>query len=192
VEHQLDDIIVAKGNTGKLLEHLLDLAPSVSLTDLEDGELKTNKARPDGRPMETMFISQILTKVDQLFDRRPFPDSWLYGKIRRIVYIPVVKQGRPEDWYFLCYYDVPIEPGGRLYGQIESDYYGICDKMMRDVQERDGMLHTSSGRFIQIRTKDAKPYSPIYSQKHGRYVSNKNFAFYFKKEFMLEVQRLLR
>jgi DNA mismatch repair protein MutH len=191
-EYQLDGIMVAKGKTGKLLERLLGLAPGASLTDLENGELKTNKASSDGHPEETMFISQISTKVDQLFEHRPFPQSWLYGKIRRIVYIPVVKEGRPEEWYFLCYYDVRIEPGGQLYRQIETDYYRICDKMISDVQKRDGMLHTSSGRFIQIRTKDAMPYTPIYSKKYGRHVSNKNFAFYFRKEFMLEVQRLGR
>lgn len=189
-EYQLDGIIVAKGRTGKLLERMVGLRPGTHLTDFEDGELKTNKARPDGYPLETMFISQISARVDELFERAPFAESWVYRKIRRIVYLPVVKQGPPEDWYFLRYYDVRIDPRGRLYDQIESDYYAICDRMTHDVEEGDGKLHTSSGLFMQIRTKDAKPYNPIYSHTYGRHVSNKNFAFYFKKGFMLEVQRL--
>ncbi|MFX1353983.1 MAG: DNA mismatch repair protein MutH [Promethearchaeota archaeon] len=191
-EYRLDGIIVAKGKTGKLLEQVLGLSPGARLRDFEDGELKTNKARADGYPRETMFISQISSRVDDLFGRRPFRQSWLYRKIRRIVYIPVVKQGPPEQWYFLCYYDVRIEPGGALYGRIESDYHAICEQMIAHIEQGDGMLHTSSGRFIQIRTKDAKPYNPIYSERYGRYVSNKNFAFYFKKDFMLEVQRLAK
>lgn len=31
---------------------------------------------------------------------------------------------------------------------------------------------------------DAKPYRPIYSNIYHRNVSDKNRAFYFKKEFM--------
>ena len=52
------------------------------------------------------------------------------------------------------------------------------------------MLHTVNGRFIQIRTKDSKPYTPIYSQKYGRIISDKNRAFYFKKEFMYYIKEL--
>jgi len=189
-EYELDGIIVAKGRTGKLLEHILGLRPGTSLTDFEDGELKTNKARPDGRPMETMYISQISSRVDELLRQEPFAKSWLCQKIRRIVYIPVVKVGPPEEWYFLRYHDVAIEPGSALYSQIEKDYIAICHKMIDDIEKGDGMLHTSSGKYVQIRTKDAKPYNPIYSSIYRRYVSDKNFAFYFKKDFMLQVQGL--
>ena len=51
-------------------------------------------------------------------------------------------------------------------------------------------LHTVNGKFIQIRTKDSKPYTPIYSQKYGRVISDKNRAFYFKKEFMQYIMSL--
>ena len=51
-------------------------------------------------------------------------------------------------------------------------------------------LHTAGGQFIQVRTKDSKPYTPIYSQKYGRYISDKNRAFYFKREFMKYIVQL--
>ena len=62
--------------------------------------------------------------------------------------------------------------------------------MQNDIENGDGYLHTSSGVFMQIRTNDAKPYKPIYSNKYGKIISNKNFAFYFKKEFMIHIQGL--
>ncbi len=76
-----------------------------------------------------------------------------------------------------------------MFQQLSIDFDNITRKMVLDVEEGDGYLHTSSGEFIQIRTKDSKPYSPIHSEKYGRYVSNKNFAFYFKKEFMTQLLR---
>ena len=44
------------------------------------------------------------------------------------------------------------------------------------------MLHTTSGKYLQIRTKDSAPYHPIYSKIFNRYVSDKNFAIYITKE----------
>ena len=49
----------------------------------------------------------------------------------------------------------------------------------------DRRIHTSNGQHIQVRSKDSMPYHPIYSGVYGRYVSNKNHAFYFRKEFVL-------
>ena len=54
------------------------------------------------------------------------------------------------------------------------------------------MLHTANGKYIQVRTKDSKPYHPIYSEKYGREISDKNRAFYFKKEFMKYIVSLAK
>ena len=186
---ELNGIIIAKGNTGKLLEKIIGLPAGNTLRDFEDGELKTNKARANGKPMETMFISQISSRVDELLNGIPFMDSWIFEKIDRLIYVPVVKENlEPDNWYFLEHYFVETKEGSYLYNQLEEDFNRICSKMVQDIENRDGEIHTSSGRFIQIRTKDAKPYNPIYSKKYGRLISNKNFAFYFKKEFMIFIQ----
>ena len=75
--------------------------------------------------------------------------------------------------------------------QLETDYYDICDKLNDQLcRSNSATLHTASGKFIQIRTKDSKPYHPIYSTLYNRIVSDKNRAFYFKKEFMKYITSL--
>ncbi|MFW5795515.1 MAG: hypothetical protein ACOCV1_08545, partial [Bacillota bacterium] len=54
----------------------------------------------------------------------------------------------------------------------------------------ESSLHTCNGKYIQIRTKDSKPYNQIFSEKYNRIVSDKNRAFYFKKEFMIKIQEI--
>jgi len=183
--------VIDKGRIGKLLESLIGLPPGARLTDLDNAELKTNKSFPDGRPKETMFIMQLATYVDELLGGGGFEETRLHRKIRRLLYVPVVKNGQPRDWYFLRCYDVSLEPETELYAQLSADYDSIRAQAILLLEEKgDGMLHTCSGELMQVRTKDAKPYHPIHSTLLERSVSNKNFAFYFKKEFMLEVQRL--
>ena len=76
-------------------------------------------------------------------------------------------------------------------GKVEDDYYSICEQLNQQLSESDtATLHTASGEFIQIRTKDSKPYHPIYSSIYGREISDKNRAFYFKKEFMKYITSL--
>lgn len=77
---ELRDIVIAKGNTGKLLEKIIGLPAGNTLTDFEDGELKTNKCDESGKPLETMFISQISSRFDELLDLE-FGNSWIYEKI---------------------------------------------------------------------------------------------------------------
>lgn len=75
--------------------------------------------------------------------------------------------------------------------QLEADYYHICSEMNKQLSSSNtAMLHTVNGKFIQIRTKDSQPYTPIYSKKYDRIISDKNRAFYFKKEFMRYIKSL--
>jgi DNA mismatch repair protein MutH len=186
---ELKDIIKAKGNTGKLLEKIIGLPPGNTLKDFENGELKTNKSDSNGNPLETMFISQISLRIDDLINNSNFYDSWVYEKIKRLLYVPVVKTDKdPNKWYFLECKFVDIEKNKALCSQLETDFKQINAKINSDLNIGDKFLHTSSGKYIQIRTKDAKPYNPIYSNVHNRKISNKNFAFYFQKEFMRDIQ----
>jgi DNA mismatch repair protein MutH len=186
---ELEGIKIAKGNTGKLLEKIIGLPPGNTLRDFEDGELKTNKCNAFGKPLETMFISQISSRFDDLLNDVKFVDSWIYEKIDKLLYVPVVKvSDNPDDWYFLNYKLVKIEKGSDLFNQLAEDFEVIKQKVMKDLFINDGYIHTSSGKYIQIRTKDAIPYNPIFSKNLNRLVSNKNFAFYFQKQFMIDIQ----
>ena len=191
----MDMIIVNKGKTGQLLELSLGMELSNSNLDFEDGELKTNKCDAAGHPRETVFITQISRIIDELLQERPFESSHLYEKIRNILYVPVCKDGDPKNWMFLPSIHVDLESGrySKLREIWREDYYTICRQLKHHIEtSRDGLIHTSNGFHIQLRSKDSKPYHPIYSKIYGRDVSNKNHAFYFQKQFVYDIQRMSR
>lgn len=194
-QENLDNFLINKGNTGQFLEQLLGLPNGSSLTDFVDGELKTNKSDSSGKPLETMFITQISKDFDQLFFT-PFDinTNRLFTKISNLLYLPVCKvDTNPENWYFLPAYHIDVLNNKKLLTQLQNDFEVIKQKILYDLEySTDGYIHTSNGKYIQIRSKDTKrtngQYNPIYSQYLQRMVSNKNHAFYFKKEFMQDIQ----
>ena len=190
-ETELANIIRAKGKTGQILELALGLNLTSGGLDFEDGELKTNKCDVNGKPLETMFICQIASMIDDLLESKPFEETYLFEKIDRILYVPVCKIGHPSEWYFYDAYIVDRSNPNyvEVYAQIEDDYYAICEKLREHIKQTNN-IHTSSGELMQIRTKDSKPYHAIFSNMIGSYISNKNHAFYFKKEFMKRIKQI--
>lgn len=193
----LKDIIIAKGKTGQLLELALGMHLSSADLDFEDGELKTNKCDYFGNPKETVFITQISGMIDELISQKEFEKTKLYKKIGNILYVPVCKNGSPENWTFLpsIHVDLSNPKYAVLKKTWEKDYYSICEQLKNCIENSsDGFIHTSNGELIQVRSKDAKDssgrYHPIYSDIYGRYVSNKNHAFYFKKEFVKTIRAI--
>lgn len=186
-------IIINKGKTGQLLELALGLHLSNTNLDFEDGELKSNKCDAHGNPRETVFITQISGIIDELIQNRPFEQTHLYEKICNILYVPVCKDGDPRSWMFLpsIHVDLNSPRFSELYDIWENDYYSICEQLRRHIENsHDGFIHTSNGHHIQVRSKDSQPYHPIYSNTYGRYVSNKNHAFYFKKQFVYDIKAM--
>ena len=182
-----------KGKTGQLLEMALGMNLSNTNFDFEDGELKTNKCDANGNPKETVFITQICSVIDELIQQRPFEETHLYEKINNILYVPVCKEGEPEDWMFLpsIHIDLSKNKFSKLLSIWEKDYYSICEQLKNHIEtSEDGYIHTSNGVHIQIRSKDSKPYHPIYSDIYKRNVSNKNHAFYFKKQFVYDIRKI--
>src|SRR5574344_1795213 len=84
---QIENIIINKGKTGQLLELALGMHLSSTNLDFEDGELKTNKCDKSGKPLETVFITQILSVIDDLISKKPFEETHLYEKIDNILYV---------------------------------------------------------------------------------------------------------
>ena len=184
---QLQGIKINKGKSGQLLELTIGLKLSNTTLDFEDGELKTNKCDSSGNPKETMFITQIASMIDELLEEKEFKHTKLYQKLQHLLYVPISKDGQPQDWMFLpCIeVDLSLAKYTELAKQLESDYYSICKQMNQQLQiSSTATLHTVNGKFIQIRTKDSKPYHPIHSKKYNRIISDKNRAFYLKKDFM--------
>lgn len=184
---------INKGKTGQLLELTIGLNLSNTTLDFEDGELKTNKCDRYGKPLETMFITQTASIIDDLLSMQTFQDTKLYEKIKRLLYVPISKDGSPSEWMYLSpiQVDLSLPQYASLAKQLESDYYTICNKLNKQLSESAAAtLHTANGKFIQIRTKDSKPYHPIYSNIYGREISDKNRAFYFKKDFIKYITSL--
>lgn len=179
-----------KGKTGQLLELALGKKLDSFNIDFEDGELKSNKCDQNGTPLETVFITQISSVIDELLEEKNFEDTHLYEKISNILYVPVCKVGDPHDWMFLdaIHIDISDDRFSSLLAIWRDDYYSICKQLKAHIEtSADGFIHTSNGRHIQIRSKDSKPYHPIYSSTYGRYVSNKNHAFYFQRQFVFDI-----
>ena len=179
-----------KGKTGQLLELALGKKLDSFNIDFEDGELKSNKCDKNGTPLETVFITQISSVIDELLEEKKFEETHLYEKISNMLYVPVCKVGDPHDWMFLdaIHIDLSDDRFSSLLDIWRDDYYSICKQLKAHIEtSADGFIHTSNGRHIQIRSKDSKPYHPIYSSTYGRYVSNKNHAFYFQRQFVFDI-----
>lgn len=178
---------INKGKTGQFLELTIGLNLSNTTLDFEDGELKTNKRDRTNNPLETMFITQTASIIDKLLSKCRFQDTKLYKKFQRLLYVPISKEGNLADWMYLSpiQLDLSIPKYHALVHQLEAYYYNICDQLNQQLSEFiRATLHTASGEFIQIRIKDSKTYHRIFSSIYGRERSDKNRAFYFKKEFM--------
>lgn len=194
LQEDISGFRINKGNTGQFLQQLLDMPNNSNLTDFVNGELKTNKSHPNGMPRETMFITQISKDFDSLFHEE-LETNRLLDKISNLLYLPVVKPNgsSPEEWYFLPAHHIDSEQNLALKEVYLQDFLNIKQQILEHLDcPKDGHIHTSSGKYIQIRSKDSKrkdgSYNPIYSEVLGREVSNKNHAFYFKTDFMRDIQ----
>lgn len=193
-DDDFETIIKNKGKTGQLLELALGKKLDSFNIDFEDGELKSNKCDATGKPLETVFITQIASVIDELLQKKKFEETHLYEKINNMLYVPVCKVGNPRTWMFLdaVHIDLTDKRFSSLLDIWREDYYSICEQLKNHIEtQKDGFIHTSNGMHIQIRSKDSKPYHPIYSNKYGRYVSNKNHAFYFQKQFVYDVRKFM-
>ena len=79
-ESDFETIIRNKGKTGQLLELALGKKLDSFNIDFEDGELKSNKCDASGKPLETVFITQIASKIDELLQEKPFEETHLFEK----------------------------------------------------------------------------------------------------------------
>lgn len=93
----------------------------------EDGGLKTNKCDRTDKPLETMFITQTASIIDELLSRKKFEEMKLYNKCKHLLYVPISKAGPASKWMFLpCVeVDLSLEKYASLYEQLKSDYYTI-------------------------------------------------------------------
>lgn len=179
-----NDFIKNKGKFGQTLELLLGKSLDNKHLDFVDGELKTYKSDSFGYQKETIAITMISNKnIDDLISQKPFKKSFLYTKIKKTLFVGAYKDDSPENWKFVNAILVNLKKDKKLRKILKEDYKKICKDIITAVKNGDS-LHTFSGTFLQIRSKDSGSYHPIHSKLFNRTISKKSYAFYFKKEFI--------
>ncbi len=180
-----------KGIVGQVIENILGLQHTSALLDFVDGELKTNKFRDNGTPAETIAITLISSSIDNLLDDLPFIHTHLFDKIRNMLLVPIAKgnndarQWKIIDCFIMSYWNSSFQD---IYHEIAWDYIHIRDDIKQLLMPpNNGFLKTITKTYLQIRPKDVRPYRCIYSNKLGRYISDRQYAFYFRKTLMKEL-----
>lgn len=195
-EQDMLDIKKNKGKIGQLIEAvILKLDLSNSHLDFIDGELKTNKCNNNGKPKETVAVCQISSLIDNMIsDDFNISDNYIIQKISNMIYLRVDKSDEnPLKWK--CFPPQHItsaeEKYFEWYQKIQKDLKEICF-YINSVCKEGKQLHGTKckGHYIQIRTKDSKPYHPIYSKKYNVTISDKDFAVYITKDGLKELIRL--
>ena len=193
-ESRIKEFKINKGGIGQMILLYLGLPLDSKLTDFDDGELKTNKTDKDGNSKETIFITQISSTIDELIGEKSkdFFQSNLFKKIKNVALVGICKDDKDfNNWKFTYFYTFSFEKNKKLFKKFNNDYKTICEQLKNYIKtSKDNFIHTSNGKYIQVRSKDSKPYHPIYSKKFEKYISNKNHAFYFKKDLTKFLERL--
>ena len=181
-DYCIDDININKGLTGTILEQLIGLRNTNNITDFIDGELKTNKVDITGKAIETLSICKLSNEVEPIVNGQEFKDSRLYHKLKKVLYVPVVKDDvNPLNWYFLNPKITNLNKNKKLEKLIEQDYNYICSCIKTNISQ-GYMIEPCQGQYLQIRTKDSKPYNPI--SLGNMIYSDKNYAFYAKRKLI--------
>ena len=147
----MEEIIVNKGKTGQLLELALGMKLSSADLDFEDGELKTNKCDANGKPRETVFITQISAMIDELLAQKKFEDTKLYKKISNILYVPVCKDGTPDNWMFLPSIHVDLSDP-KYSGQMANIYKCAVKTRKTEVENITQFIPIPTGAMFQTKT----------------------------------------
>lgn len=188
IEHNTD-----KGCVGRIIEHTIGLKFTSNRLDFKDGELKTFKCKINGMPKETIAITMINSDFDDLLFQK-FEETHLYSKIKNMILIPMYKGSFSDidniKIFNVLHVKLFEEKYKKILNQIREDFYKIINEM-KILLDNGKMLKTISGKYLQIRTKDScdknKKYHPIFSKTYNRVVSEKGRAFFFKKDFLIDI-----
>ena len=184
-----------KGSVGQDVERAVGLALSSRTLDFADGEMKAFRVNKRGRLSGTIALSQIgSSQIDTLL-KKPALWNTRFGKKALKILLVLYKKIK-EDEVEICdviLFDANDPLFAAMRDGMEQDFFDIVDMVKNDITvSQNGKMHTASGKYMQIRTKDTRDkktgnYHPIYSNQLGRYVSDKNFAFYIRRSFLDDI-----
>ncbi len=162
-----------KGVRGQLLELALGIPNSSKLTDMVDGELKSFTKG------ESIAVTQLRHVLPEIIghDFKLFKDSKVGIKLRNTLFVSF-----DRDNNYLGSTTLNAETHPEIYDMIEEDFEFIGEEIQsRWLDDKELSTITGLNGLLQIRTKDSKPYSPIYYEDVK--LSNKGYAFYLTGKF---------
>jgi DNA mismatch repair protein MutH len=187
-----------KGFSGKLVENLLGISPKNNENDFVDGELKTFKADIEGVPKETISLTMITPeRMKDIIEGLPFKDSFLYKKMKVVLYVPVLKvfngaQLPFEEWSLgqphLINLENPIFKD--IYKIFELDYNFIQSSYQHLINLNMTEFSGCSGNFLQVRPKDSPHMKTTPIMINDKLVSKSYCGFYLSMKFIKYVQNL--
>jgi DNA mismatch repair protein MutH len=187
-----------KGFSGKLVENLLGINPSNNENDFIDGELKTFKADIEGVPKETICLTMITPdRMKDIIEGLSFRDSFLYHKMKVVLYVPVLKvfNGKQlpfEQWSIgqphLINLESPIFKS--IYDLFELDYNFIQKSYQHLIELDMTEFSGCSGNFLQVRPKDSPHIKVSPIMINDKLVSKGYCGFYLSMKFIKYVQNL--
>ena len=187
-----------KGASGKVVEMLLGINPSNKENDFKDGELKTYKADTDGIPKETVCLTMITPdRMKQIIEGLEFRKSFLYEKIKVILYVPIIKvfNGKPlpfEKWSIgnphLVNLDNPIFKD--IYDLFLLDYEFIQNSYKSFMNLNLTDFSGCSGNFLQVRPKETKGSNNAPIIINDKMISKGYCGFYLSTKFMKHLNHL--
>ena len=185
---ELNNAVENKGKSGTLLEKTLGLVSNASyLPDLIDMEIKTQSKN------ESIAISMISSHINNIMSNVSFVESWIYKKIKRMLFVKIDKNHIKEYWKYIYYKVIDLDEDADLFKRLEYEFNNIKRQMIYLISKGeklktingDYITGLKSNAYLQIRTKDNKPYHPI--RYNNIIISDKNYAFYFRNFFVREI-----
>ena len=156
------------------------------LLDFEDGELKTFRCLSDGDPCETIAIHQIGAEIDELLRLPAYENTSIYRKLRRLLLVGIWKEADdPARWKIAAILPVVTEEGSFWFPFLRSSYQDLMKQLVDRVNDGLG-FETINAAYMQIRVRDSRPYTPLWSELAQRYIADKKIGFYLQRRFIRE------
>jgi DNA mismatch repair protein MutH len=177
---------INKGYSGQILELAIGLKLGSSLRDLDNGEIKTTILK-NNFTKESIPITMLNHLLDEIQADANWIDTKVFKKIQNVLIVPCHKNSRNwREWYFDKPIHISFESHPKLYIKFEEDYKAIAANL-RHVINSSLTIHTTNGPnyFLQIRTKDNKPYRPL--EFENKILSPKQHAIFFTSRFVREL-----
>ena len=177
---------INKGYSGQILELAIGLKLGTSLQDLDDGEIKTTILK-NNFTRESIPITMLNHLLEEMHSQVNWLDTKVFQKIENFLIVPCHKNSRNwKEWYFDKPIHISFSSHTKLYTKFEEDYKIISERL-QEIIAYSSRIHTINGPnyFLQVRTKDSKPYRPL--QFHGKVLSAKQHAIFFTSRFVREI-----